>query len=67
MHDMDIGLMGLLMLVGPLVLLALMAGGVYVGVCAARTRRQFGADQSSPRSVLEHRLAAGEVSVEDYY
>lgn len=33
MHDTDIGLLGLLMLVRPLVLLALMAGGVYAA-CA---------------------------------
>ncbi len=50
-------------LVGLLLLLALIAAGVYLGIRLARP----GLKQDSGRALLDRRLAAGEIDVEDYH
>ncbi len=50
-------------LVGLVLLLALIAAGVYLGIRLARPRLK----QDSGRGLLDRRLAAGEIEVEDYY
>jgi uncharacterized membrane protein len=61
--------MGLWWLIGAVLLVALVAGGVYLGVRADRERAEReGLQRSeSARAVLDRRLAAGEISVEEYY
>ncbi|MDQ3645131.1 MAG: SHOCT domain-containing protein [Actinomycetota bacterium] len=55
--------MGIFGLVGLLLLLALIATGVYLGIRLARP----GLKQDSGRALLDRRLAAGEIDVEDYH
>ncbi len=50
-------------LVGLVVLVALIAAGVYFGNRLARPRL----DEDSGRALLERRLAAGEIDVDEYY
>ncbi|MGI8597141.1 MAG: SHOCT domain-containing protein [Thermoleophilaceae bacterium] len=65
------GGMGLWMLFGILILLALIAGAVYLGVRAAGSSRpgELGGSEAgeSARAVLDRRFAAGEISSEEYY
>lgn len=65
------GGMGLWMLFGILILLALIAGAVYLGVRAAGSSRrgELGGSETgdSARAVLDRRFAAGEISSEEYY
>ncbi|HEV2075269.1 MAG TPA: hypothetical protein VGR10_03440 [Thermoleophilaceae bacterium] len=55
--------MGILAIVGILLLLALIAAGVYLGTRLARPTLE----QDSGRALLERRLAAGEIDVDEYY
>lgn len=55
--------MGILAIVGLLLLLALIAGGVYLGIRLARPALE----EDSGRALLERRLAAGEINVDEYY
>ena len=57
------GPMGLMMVLGMLVLLALIAAAVYVGV---RLARGAGSGDSA-RAMLDRRFASGEIDAEDYY
>ncbi len=50
---------------GLLLLVAVMAAGGYVGVRLVRARPESGVD--SARALLERRLAAGEIDVDEYY
>ncbi len=50
-------------LVGLVLLLALIAAGVYLGIRLARP----GLKQDSGRALLDRRLAAGEIEVDEYY
>jgi len=50
-------------LLGLVLLIALIAAGVYLGVRLARPR----VENDSGRALLDRRLAAGEIDVEDYY
>jgi len=52
-----VGLLGLVLLI------ALIAVGVYLGVRLARPR----VENDSGRALLDRRLADGEIDVEDYY
>lgn len=54
---------------GALVLLAIVAAGVYLGVRAARGRSDRDAlePEGSARGLLDRRLAAGEIGTEEYY
>ncbi len=64
------GGMGLWMLLGILILLALIAGAVYLGVRAAGSRSgqlETAGTGDSARAVLDRRFAAGEISSEEYY
>jgi uncharacterized membrane protein len=58
-------MMSIWMLILLLVLLVGVAAAVYVGVRAAKgpSRR----DDHSPRDALQQRLAAGEISLEEFY
>jgi uncharacterized membrane protein len=49
--------------VGILLLLALIAGGVYLGLRLARP----GLGRDSGRALLDRRLAGGEIDVDEYY
>ncbi len=54
---------------GALVLLAIVAAGVYLGVRAARglgDRDALGPEDAA-RGLLDRRLAAGEIGTEEYY
>ena len=55
--------MGLFSLVGLVLLLAVIVAGVYLGVRLARSRLE----KDSGRALLDRRLAAGEVDVDEYY
>jgi uncharacterized membrane protein len=55
--------MGIFGLVGLVLLLALVAAGVYLGLRLARPRL----DKDSARALLDRRLAAGEIEVDEYY
>lgn len=55
--------MGILGLAGLVLLLALVAAGVYLGIRLARP----GLETSSSRALLDRRLAAGEIDVDEYY
>jgi uncharacterized membrane protein len=55
--------MAVLGLLGVVVLLVLVAAGVYLGIRLARP----GLERSSARALLERRLAAGEIDVDEYY
>lgn len=55
--------MGILAIVGVLLLLALIAAAVYLGIRLARPTLET----DSGRALLERRLAAGEIEVDDYY
>jgi uncharacterized membrane protein len=55
--------MGILGLAGLVLLLALVAAGVYLGIRLARP----GLEKSSSRALLDRRLAAGEIDVDEYY
>lgn len=64
------GGMGLWMLFGILILVALIAGAVYLGVRAAGPRSgqlATAGTGDSARAVLDRRFAAGEISSEEYY
>lgn len=66
------GMWGWMMLgwgLGALVLLAIVAAGVYLGVRAARGRsdRAVIDRDDSARGLLDRRLAAGEIGTEEYY
>ncbi len=50
-------------LLGLVLLIALIAVGVYLGVRLARPR----VENDSGRALLDRRLADGEIDVEDYY
>ncbi len=50
-------------LVGLVVVLALIAAGVYLGIRLAR----LGLENDSGRALLDRRLAAGEIDVDEYY
>ena len=54
---------------GALVLLAIVATGVYLGVRAARgpSDRAMPEPADSARGLLDRRLAAGEIGTEEYY
>ena len=56
--------MGLWMLVGLLVLLAVLGAAAYVGM---RALRRGEPRRESAREVLDRRLAAGELSPEEYF
>ena len=63
MMDMMSG-MGMMMLIG-LILLAIVIGvAVYLGVRATQTREPR---QLTPRERLQHRLADGEITPDEYY
>jgi len=55
--------MGVFGLLGLVLLLALIAAGVYLGIRLARP----GLEKNSGRALLERRLAAGEIEVDEYY
>ncbi|MBA3422108.1 MAG: SHOCT domain-containing protein [Thermoleophilaceae bacterium] len=55
--------MAILGLLGVVVLIVLVAAGVYLGIRLARP----GLETSSARALLERRLAAGEIDVDEYY
>ncbi len=57
------GGMGMLWLIGLVALLVLVGVGAYLGVRLARPRLEG----DSPRALLERRLAAGEIDVDEYY
>ena len=56
--------MGLMMVVGLLLLAAVVAGAVYLGVRAAQPRV---AQQPTARENLQQRLAAGQITPEEYF
>ncbi len=58
------GWMSLWMLIGLLVLLAAVAGAAYLAVRAGRPHVGHGEDA---RALLNRRLAAGEISSEEYF
>ena len=55
--------MGIFGLVGLVLLLAVIVAGVYLGVRLARPSLE----KDSGRALLERRLAAGEIDVDEYY
>jgi uncharacterized membrane protein len=55
--------MGIFAIVGLLLFLALIAAGVYLGIRLVRP----GLEKDSGRALLERRLAAGEIEVDEYY
>jgi len=63
MGDDMMSWMGILAIVGLLLLLALIAAGVYLGIRSARPRLE----KDSGRALLERRLAAGEIDVDEFY
>ncbi len=65
MDGLNMTLMSLGMLIGPLVLLAAVAGAISVGVRAAGGSGSL-APEDSARATLARRLAAGEVSPDEY-
>jgi len=58
-----LGPMGLTMLLCALVVLALVAAAVYLGMRLARRR----GTNASARAILDRRFAAGELGAEEYY
>jgi len=66
MMGMDMGLMALVMVVVALVVVGGLVAAVYLGVRALRSPERSGVDDS-PRALLDRRLAAGEISSEEYF
>jgi uncharacterized membrane protein len=58
------GMMGGMMLLGLLLLAVVIAVAVYLGVRAAHRR---GSKEMTAHETLQHRLAAGEITPEEYY
>lgn len=68
MMGFDMGLGMLMMLIGVLVFLAAVGGAVYLGIRATGRREGGELDQAdSARAVLDRRLAAGEINLDEYY
>ena len=63
MGDDMMSWMGIFAIVALLLLLALIAAGVYLGTRWVRP----GPEKDSGRALLERRLAAGEIDVEEFY
>lgn len=63
MGDDMMSWMGIFAIVGLLLLLALIAAGVYLGIRSARPQLE----KDSGRALLDRRLAAGEIDVDEYY
>ena len=61
---MMMGWMSLWMLIGLLALLALVGGAAYLAV---RVRRPHVPPGEDARTLLNHRLAAGEINTEEYF
>ena len=67
MIDMMSG-MGLMMLIGVMLLATVIAVAVYLGVRAAQQPQQPQQPQPlTARERLQHRLAAGEITTDEYY
>jgi uncharacterized membrane protein len=66
MMDGMMGGMGVWGVIGLVLLLAVIATGVYLGVHAARQRDAPDAGEDA-RTLLERRLAAGEIGTEEFY
>lgn len=62
---MEMGLMAVVMVVVAVIVAGGLVAGVYLGVRAFRSQRS--AVDDSPRGLLDRRLAAGEISPEEYY
>ena len=58
------GMMGVMMLLGLLLLAVVIGVAVYLGVRAAH---RPGSKDSTAHETLQHRLAAGEITPEEYY
>ena len=63
MSDDMMSCMAIFAIVGVLLLLVLIAAGVYLGIRFGRP----GLEKDSGRTLLERRLAAGEIDVDEYY
>ncbi|HEV2074922.1 MAG TPA: hypothetical protein VGR10_01645 [Thermoleophilaceae bacterium] len=66
MMGMDMGLMAIIMVVVALIAVAGLLAVVYVGGRALRPSRDRQIEDSA-RALLDRRLAAGEISSEEYY
>lgn len=64
MGDLDTALLLMGALVCSLVLPLLLAGGAWL---ALRARKSQAPDDGSARALLDRRLAAGEIAIEEYY
>ena len=67
MMDMDMmGGMGTMMLIGLLLLAIVIGLAVYLGIRATQTREPREPRQPTPRERLQHRLADGEITPDEY-
>ncbi len=66
MMGLDMGLMAIVMVIVALIVVGGLAAAVYLGVRALRSPERSGVEDS-PRALLDRRLAAGEISSEEYY
>ena len=68
MMDMDMmGGMGTMMLIGLLLLAIVIGIAVYLGIRATQTREPGDPRQLTARERLQHRLADGEITPDEYY